>query len=409
MICRGCPVPRAGALAALILTGCPVPASIMTSGEPPGEATGADESDTTAAGTTASHSSSEHSSTGPMTEPSSTTHASSEHSTTEHSTGIATTDAHTTGGTGDTGATGSVDCGEPELLADQLELPWSLSRQGAWIYFSTMGGAESETDGGIWRVPVDGGVPELLSDHPLDGRWLTTTPTRVFWSEYVGLPHSADLDGGDPQAVVDALVRPIAVDATHFYWATTHQIGRIPLANGASEVLADADFFGAYELALDDTRVFWTTSDSLETVAKDGSGRLTLAVDQAYAGAIGSDGEHVYWIDHTPCEVRRTPVTGGPIEALWTSDPQVLPAPCTGGSSELVLDGDHVYWGGNLSVQRVAKTGGAREVLFEGEQARYARDLLVDETHVYWLKHAAYCNQDKSCNTGALLRICKPA
>lgn len=373
----------------------------MSSGDPPDDPTTSGESSATAATTATGEPATGETSTGePATgEPASTGHA------TDSTTGGATT----TGSSSDTGTTGGVDCGEPELIADKLELPWSMAREGAWIYFSTMGKLDSESNGGIWRVPADGGVPELLSDHPLDGRWLVTTPTRVYWSEYVGAPYSAGLDGSDPQMLVAGVVRPIAVDATHFYWATTHQVARVPLANGATEVLAENDFFGSYELTLDDTRVFWTTSHTVETVAKDGGGRLTLATDQAYAGAVGSDGEHVYWIDHMPCELRRTPVTGGAIEVLWTSDPQVLPAPCTGGTSELVLAGDHVYWGGNVSVQRVAKTGGAREVLFEGDPARYVRDLIVDETHVYWLKHASYCDQDKSCDTGALLRICRPA
>lgn len=401
------------AFGALLLAACPVPASIMTSGH----VTTADSADPTTdtgddTGTTAL-------TTGdPTTPPHTTDPPPGATSTgdiptpTDPSTSDPlTTSPHTTDTT-DT-STGSTDPGSctdqgPELLAGELELPWSFSRHGEWIYFSTRGDVDSDTNGGIWRITVDGGVPELLSSHPLDGTWLATSPAGLFWSEYVGAPHRAGLDGSDPQVLDPGFARAIAVDATHFFGVDTHHVSRVPLAGGPVEEIA-ADFSGSYELGLDATRVVWTTANTVETVGKDGSGRLTLATDQAYAGAVGSDGEHVYWIDHTPCVVRRTPVTGGPIETLFTSDPQQLPAPCTGGTSRLVLADDHVYWGGNLSVQRVAITGGPREVLFAGEEARYVRDLFVDETHVYWLKHASYCDQEKGCKTGAIFRICKPA
>lgn len=293
------------------------------------------------------------------------------------------------------------DPGEPELLVDKLELPWSFSRQGDWIYFTTMGKADLD-DGGMWRVPVDGGLPELLS-MTKEPRWLTTSPAGVFWT--AGLPLRADLDGNNEVVVAQVLARPLAVDATHLYFANNNNVQRVPLAGGPAQVIA-MGFDASYELTLDAMRVYWSSADTVESVAKDGTGRLTLAIGQGYASGLASDGVHLFWLDHNACAIRRVPVGGGPEQTLWQNDPKDLGV-CVGGTTEIALDDKYVYWGGN-SVQRLAKTGGARELIADGDAVRVVRDIEVDDTHVYWLNHAGYCNIDKTCDTGSLWRILKP-
>lgn len=319
----------------------------------------------------------------------------------------------TTGTTADDGTTGEPTC-EAELLADDLSGPWSFSRQGDWIYFTELVGATpiDENDGGVYRVPVDGGTPELLAGDR-DGLAIAATPTALFWSEYMGQTMRANLEGDDPQTL-GLVGRPIVADATHLFVATTINVHRFPIAGGPMQLLAaaaDADWYGSYEIAVDDQRVYWTTGKTVESVGKDGTGPLTLAADQEYTGGVASDGEHVFWLDiNNPagCELRRVPVGGGAVEALWTGDPNnQAPRKCSPGTARIALDDEHVYWGGDL-IQRVPKAGGPVELVTECG-VRYLRDILVDATHVYWLNFNGVCESQRDCSTGSLLRAPKPA
>lgn len=333
----------------------------------------------------------------------------------ESSTGSAdaTTDADTTTGP-DTTTGGPGPC-SGELLADKLGNPWSFARQGDFIYFTALDGDSSgfeEGDGGVWRVAVDGGTPELLVDQ-LDGMWLATTPTGVFWTQASGGLMRADLDGTAPQSLMLG-ARPIGVDADHLFAATTISVDRIPLAGGPREKIVDAGdidetWYYSYELALDDQRVYWTTGDTVESVGKDGADRRTHATGQAYPGGVASDGEHVFWLDiNDPagCMLRRAPVGGGAVEALWTDPtPFQTPRDCSPGTSKIVVDDQYVYWGGDL-VQRVPKAGGPLEVVAQCD-VLYVRDIMVDDTHVYWLNHVGVCGVD-DCLVGSLWRTPKP-
>lgn len=325
--------------------------------------------------------------------------------------------------TGDADATTDADTttGEPgpcsgELLADKLGNPWSFARQGDFIYFTTLDGKFIEVnvndDGGVWRVPVDGGTPELLVGQ-LDGMWIATSPTHVFWSQETGGLKRANLDGTAPQSLMLG-ARPLGVDADHLFAATTISIERLPLAGGPREQIVghvdiEETWYYSYELALDDQRVYWTTGGTVESVGKDGTERRTHATGQKYPGGVASDGEHVFWLDiNDPagCTLRRTPVGGGAVEVLWTDPtPFMIPRDCSPGTAKIVLDDQHVYWGGDL-VQRVPKAGGPPEVVAECD-ALYVRDIIVDDTHVYWLNHAGVCGIS-DCLSGSLWRTLKP-
>lgn len=312
----------------------------------------------------------------------------------------------------DTTTSGPGPC-SGELLADKLGGPWSFTRQGDYFYFTTLLGEKFEgvNDGGVWRVAVDGGEPELLVGQ-LDGMGIATTATDLFWSEFTGPLMRANLDGSAPQSLMLG-ARPIGVDGTHLFAATTISVDRFPLAGGPREKIVDAveeAWYYSYELAVDDKRVYWTTGDTVESVDKDGGDRITHATDQNYAGGVASDGEYVFWLDiNNPdgCELRRAPVTGGPFVVLWTDPtPFMVPRDCSPGTAKIAVDEDHVYWGGDL-VQRVPKLGGPPEVV-AACNVLYVRDILVDDTHVYWINHVGACEMDVGCLNGSLWRTLKP-
>jgi len=428
--------------AALVVTGCRSDESVVTttvgdsghestvvdttlssggdSGDSSGAASTSTGSDTTGA---APSSSSEGTGTTGTYEGSNGTHDSStgiyDSSTGTHDSSTGTHDSSTGAHDSSTGDDDSTT-GEPgpcngELLADKLGGPWALSRQGAHLYFTTRNGAtiQDEDDGGVWRVPIDGGVPELLAG-PLDGVGLATTPTALFWSQESGGLLRANLDGTAPQSLMHN-APALAVDEAHLFTASSIYIDRFPIAGGPRQTIVSAaddgeDWYGSYEIAVDDQRVYWTTGETVESAGKDGSGRLTVATGQQYAGGVVSDGEHVFWLDiNNPagCELRRAPVAGGAIEPLWTDPtPFMTPRDCSPGTSRIVLDDDYVYWGGDR-VQRAPKAGGAPQIVAECN-VRYLRDLVVDDTHVYWLNFDGTCEQGGSCLTGSLWRTLKP-
>lgn len=337
------------------------------------------------------------------TDPTSTGGTTDETTTAEVDATTTGTDATTSTTTGTTAA--EYPCVDgPELLADGLELPFSFSRQGEWIYVANFGDVFNATGGGLYRVPVDGGAPELLWAG--QSRSVAASPAGVFWTELYGVARRTGLDGGASQVLAPGEARPIAVDATHVYWATKLAVFRMPLAGGPVESIA-AGFSISYELALDDERVYWTAGDTVEVVGKDGSGRGTVATGQGYARGVASDGEHVYWLGTKACALQRAPVAGGPSEVLW-DQPDADLYSCPSGTAKIALHGEHVYWGGGYGVYRVPRTGGAQQVIADGDPTRYTRDIFVDDVHVYWLKHAGYCEMGGSCKTGAVYRTCRP-
>lgn len=160
-------------------------------------------------------------------------------------------------------------------------------------------------------------------------------------------------------------------------------------------------------LALSGSHLYYTTGGS-GVGSSDGSvGRIsvdlksppsktpglneTLAQGQMSPSAIAIDAVAVYWVT-LQGDLHRLALAGGPekVLAAGAEDADVNP-------QAIALDDTHVYWtswGACLNaggcgekklhgrVQRVPKTGGAKEVLAEG--GFLATGIAVDKSAVYW-------------------------
>ncbi len=159
--------------------------------------------------------------------------------------------------------------------------------------------------------------------------------------------------------------------------------------------------FGPRGLALNDTHVFVANRGFGESCAYDpgqsmtvlrrvnmgGGGELSLLerCDFHPKGLI-ADNQYVYFRDGDN-DIKRIPVSGGATELIATDT-------CCGGFTQ---DATHLYWanngaaGDNDEIYRWPKAGGAVELIadyFEPDSSYFMRDLVVDDSHVFWLASA---------------------
>jgi hypothetical protein len=292
--------------------------------------------------------------------------------------------------------------GEPEQLANNLELPWSFAVTPDWIYYSSLG-APGVDDGGLWRVAIDGGIPELVdaSVEPWD---VAASSTATWWSHLTGIAR-ASFDG-DIDFPIGMTARAVVVDASRILWVNAQGVYASPQGAPAPELLTAGNGF-AYEAAANDDTFYWTTSLTVEAVRKDGSESWTVADGMTYSAGVVADADDVFWLDVGTCTIHRAPADGGGVTDVWVSDDaNDFGHVCTGGTSQIALDDTHVYWGGQDVLSRVARDGGEREEIAGGDSVWYVRDVHVDDTHVYWLNHTAAWQE--GMGFGSVMRMPKP-
>jgi hypothetical protein len=249
--------------------------------------------------------------------------------------------------------------------------------------------------GSAGASPCDG-APAMLHASESGAYYVTSDDTHVYWTNaFAGTVMRVPHCGGEVTVLAENETSPfaVAVDGTHVYWAGNTFGGvltRAPIGGGAPEGLTAWDPGQPEGVRVDATHAYVTVVADLDgqalgiwRVPKDGS-----KAERIYAGnvlrAIALDDEHVYFGTETPdgsgSELMRLPKTGG---AAFSLTPALV-------LGEIVVRDDHVYWTtwdslaptpGN--VLRIAKDGGAVEVLWNGEPGVVA-GLAVDDTHVYW-------------------------
>jgi hypothetical protein len=184
-------------------------------------------------------------------------------------------------------------------------------------------------------------------------------------------------------------------------------------------------------LRLSQNEVFWTAYDSpnaVDRVSKDGGStvQVSQSPSDSYPSGIDLDENEVFWSGYGSGQIYAAPRGGGErrvvveteaaptavrVDAdsvyfvIWQMfDPTndqggVYRAPKAGGtavrlgsgtghdnSASLDLDATHVYYLDGPRVMRVAKTGGAPEVLWEtaADAFAYPAAVVVTRSHVYW-------------------------
>lgn len=152
---------------------------------------------------------------------------------------------------------------------------------------------------------------EMDGNPTQDSDGIAVRSGKVYWA--VSLPSGAiktvDSAGGVPFWAVGAQQSPdrIVVDATNIYWTALDGVWRSDLAGGDIVHIASDPAVG---LALDDTRVYWTTTTSVHAANHDGSEPWTFNQSYYSPAAIAVDDAYVYWSTKEPV-IERVPKSGG--------------------------------------------------------------------------------------------------
>lgn len=265
---------------------------------------------------------------------------------------------------------------EPVVLASELYFASRLALDETRVYWTS-------AQGTVNALPLDGGAVLTLASG-LDDPWdLAVDEQGVYATDsgantvvaipLLGGPTTLLAEAGNPLGIV---VRSGVIHFTNTYdkLSNDEQIMRAPLPAGPASVVAATP--GAWMLAVDDSRVYWTdrASAAVWSAPLAGGDATLLAEGIVEPTDIEVDADAVYV---TALEATfRIPLAGGAPEALvW------------GAGRGLAMDATHIYVGAaDGRVLEVPKTGGAARALARTEL--YPSDIAVDHENVYWITRA---------------------
>lgn len=238
----------------------------------------------------------------------------------------------------------------------------------------------------LFRVPRAGGVPVQIGAYneaskvPMNlvdvaadakGAWAAVYPTSAgFGME--GRVNAYENEPMGPVVIEAEEVSAVALDETHVYWTTSDSVRRRPraaAASGPEEIIAE-DQGRPMALKVTKTHVIWLNLGSVEVMvaAKDGGAPKAIvkrgpACEINTLPAIEADETSVYFAmgwpppeDQKPGDcpgfmtILKAPIAGGAIVPLSLGRE-------TGNPSQLAVSEDHVYYTdfGDLAIKRVPK------------------------------------------------------
>lgn len=236
-----------------------------------------------------------------------------------------------------------------------------------------------------------------------DGKAYWTMPTGIMTEEGV--------------FVVTHKPNGVALDAEWIYWTSVGGDVAKRRRYGGEVVTLASGQVGAHALTVHDGMVYWLTLDmqaekpvgDVMSVAASGGALSLIAEEELMPIALAVDGWGVYWASF------------GDIDAIY-QDGRVRMALHGGGGAVTLVeeqsgvisvasDATHVYWatyyGRGPSISRVAKQGGAAELVVQVAQTQVGgrpSAVAVDDRYVYWLDLGS---EAQEYGDGALRRMPK--
>jgi hypothetical protein len=254
-------------------------------------------------------------------------------------------------------------------LAENQNAPVAVDLDATSVYWTT-------GDGKVMKAPLDGGAATTLFD---DGgisvpQGLAVDATNVYWAT-AGAVKSVPLGGGQAMTLATGSdATAVAVDGTHVYWTAGSAIMKVPVGGGAATTLATGQ--SASAIAIDTTSVYWpnVAEGTIMKVSLAGGAPTTLASGQTDPIAIAVDATRVYWT--TQSNVMSVPIGGGTLVVLAANQPRPM---------AITVDATSVYFGNNQT-QVIMKVplGGGTPVPLADEGPIWWLALAVDDTSLYW-------------------------
>lgn len=253
-------------------------------------------------------------------------------------------------------------CGGADVtLATGLVYGTAIAADGTNVYFTDAGDSGHELNGSVSRVPRGGGVvtPLVSEWGPLD---LAVDDASVYWvNAQKGTVSSIRKSGGPVTTLASRAydVQSIAVGGANVYYTTSEGVMTVGKNGGSARTLVAASGL-LWKIAVDASRVFWHEGDgngqgfgALRSAALDGSGVATVVGSAALVG-IALDGANIYYTDDGggggfsgAGKVMRVAKTGG--------QPATLASNESSGIAGMAVDGDSIYWINDRDVMRGAK------------------------------------------------------
>jgi hypothetical protein len=257
---------------------------------------------------------------------------------------------------------------------------------------------------GVISLPVAGGTPSTLANavnSPVD---LHLRGPDVLWSEgdwSSGYSQNGSLKrvsktGGPVFIIVQGLDTPLRVggDADSVYWAEGFErssnyygrIARIPPGGGAVESVVSGLASDSPPITVSDTHVFIADWNRIRRVSLSGGfiENVALLNNSSNYNSISNlvtDGDYVYWVEDGSDIVHKVSVDGGVVTYLPSvSD---LPPPVGQGHQQIRLLDGMVYWmTDSNAILSVPVVGGTARVIASGLLPLF--DFDVDGESVYF-------------------------
>lgn len=276
------------------------------------------------------------------------------------SVGGATGTSATSGASGSAGASGapaeaSCPIYDPEVTHERAPSLIHAPDVYEIFVFGVVEGLAYFVEGSeLRRIPVEGGDPETLG--PIYPSWVRMVGTeRVLWVQPNSNADALQIvsapldDPSDVSVIVEETpsVSYLVLDDSAVYWATTdpHEVFRAPLSGGGPELLvSEAQPLGA---VIHDEHYYWLdySSDHLERIPVGGGTREELTPIFLGGPMAAADGA-IYWGDTSLSTIEKWSFDDGPVRLARAIDPMQIQ----------VID-DIVYWSQGLLGGKVRAIG----------------------------------------------------
>jgi hypothetical protein len=273
----------------------------------------------------------------------------------------------------------------PVTLASGLTWPFGLVVDETSVYFTLY-----DNPSAVMKVPKAGGeVVTLLDGLDYPDQIAQDDASIYFTVSGGGQVLKMSKDGADVTTLASGQGGPsgIASDATHIYWANylSGSLASVSKSGGSTVTLAGGEE-SPYRVAVGTTDLYWSGFlPGLRAVPKTGGSPVQIV--DGNPRTMVSDGVHVYWTDTGDATVKRADEDGSDLQTLVVLESDAFP-------DGIAVDELNVYFTVGMEVMKVAKRGGAPEVIADGQNLPAI--VAVDGSCVYWTNTSIFQDQDGS-------------